>query len=345
MKIMYKIKKTIRYMGNKTKLLDFIIPEIIKHTKKNDIVCELMSGTNSVMYALKEKRCVYTNDIQYYSYTIANALIKNNSETINSDMAIEELKINFELNMNKKSFNFFINNYSNTYFSLNQCAEIDSIRFAIEKIKNEERKNLYLVSLMYAMCICQSTSGHFAQYLPQNHPRLENIKKRSIWDVFLKKCDDFKDIVFNNFENKCFNKDYIDLINDKSFNDVSLVYIDPPYTGEQYSRFYHILETVCKYDNPDLEYKGLYRTDRFISPFSLRAKAFEEFEKLLSILSKKDKKVIISYSTKGIVKEYELEYLIKKYFKTCEIKRTSYNHSTQGKGNIKLEELLFIAYN
>ena len=40
-----------------------------------------------------------------------------------------------------------------------------------------------------------------------------------------------------------------------------------------------------------------------------------------------------------------MEYLLKKHFKNCETKRTSYNHSTQGKGNINLEELLFIAYN
>ena len=215
----------------------------------------------------------------------------------------------------------------------------------LEKVNNYERKCLYLVSLMYAMCICQATSGHFAQYLPQDHPRLKNIKDRSIWDVFIKKCDDFSDISFNNYENMCFNMDYIDLINSKDFKNVKLVYIDPPYTGEQYSRFYHILETICKYDTPDLEHKGLYRTDRFISPFSLRTKVFNEFENLLSLLSKKEKKVIISYSTKGLIKEYELEYLIKKHFNNCEIKRTKYNHSTQGKGNINLEELLFIAYN
>ena len=47
----------------------------------------------------------------------------------------------------------------------------------------------------------------------------------------------------------------------------------------------------------------------------------------------------------GLIKEYEMEYLLKKHFKNCETKRTSYNHSTQGKGNINLEELLFIAYN
>ena len=43
-------------MGNKNKLLDFIIPEIIKNSSKDDVICELMAGTNCVSYALKNKR-------------------------------------------------------------------------------------------------------------------------------------------------------------------------------------------------------------------------------------------------------------------------------------------------
>lgn len=342
---MYNTIKTIRYMGNKNKLLDFIIPEIIKNSSKDDVVCELMAGTSCVSYALKDKRKLYTNDIQYYSYIISNALIKNNSKVISSESAVKDLEKNYKKNHESHEYNFFEKNYSDTYFSANQCVEIDSIRYAINYINDMDIKNLYLVALMNAMCVCEATSGHFAQYLPSNHPRLQKIKNKSIWDEFLKKCNDFKKIVFSKFDNKCFNLNYEKLIELPEFDDVNLVYIDPPYTGEQYSRFYHVLETICKYDNPELEFKGLYRTDRFTSPFSLRTKAFNEFDKLFSILASKGKKIVLSYSTKGLIKEYEMEYLLKKHFKNCETKRTNYNHSTQGKGNINLEELLFVAYN
>ncbi len=342
---MYNTIKTIRYMGNKNKLLDFIIPEIIKNSSKDNVICELMAGTNCVSYALKDKRKLYTNDIQYYSYIISNALIKNNSKVISSESAVKDLGENYKKNHKSHKYNFFEKNYSDTYFSANQCVEIDSIRYAINYINDMDIKSLYLVALMNAMCVCESTSGHFAQYLPSNHPRLKKIKNKSIWDEFLKKCNDFKKIVFSKFDNKCFNLNYEELIELPEFDDVNLVYIDPPYTGEQYSRFYHVLETICKYDNPELEFKGLYRTDRFTSPFSLKTKAFDEFDKLFSILASKGKKIVLSYSTKGLIKEYEMEYLLKKHFKNCETKRTSYNHSTQGKGNINLEELLFIAYN
>lgn len=342
---MYNKIKTIRYMGNKNKLLDFIVPEIIKHSEKDDVICDLMAGTNSIAYAIKDKRTIYTNDIQYYSYIISIGLIKNNRYIINSKNAKSDLEKKYQENIDNPIYDFFEKNYKNTYFTHKQCKEIDSIRYSIDSIKFEELKSLYLIALMNAMCVCQSTSGHFAQYLPKEHPRLEKIKKKSIWCEFLKKCNDFNNLIFSEYNNKCFNLDYSMLFNLPEFGCVDLVYIDPPYTGEQYSRFYHVLETVCKYDNPNLEYKGLYRTDRYTSPFSLRSKAFDEFDKLFSILASKNKKIILSYSTKGIVKEYEMEYLLKKYYAFCDVKRTHYNHSTQGKGNIKLEELLFIAHN
>ena len=94
---MYNTIKTIRYMGNKNKLLNFIIPEIINNSSKDDIICELMAGTNCVSYALKDKRKIYTNDIQYYSYIIS--LIKNNSKFISSESAIKDLEEKYKINL------------------------------------------------------------------------------------------------------------------------------------------------------------------------------------------------------------------------------------------------------
>lgn len=345
MKKEYDIKRTIRYMGNKNRLLDFIIPEIDNIMKKNGIVCDLMSGSNSVAYALKRRYTVYSNDVQYYSYIIGKALIENNEYTISREFAIASLLNNYEYNLEHKKFDFFERKYSDTYFSTKQCCEIDSIRYAISKINNQYISALFMTSLMYAMNLCQSTSGHFAQYLPKNHDRLVNIVNRSIWHEFLKKCDDFSDIIFTKNKNKSYNMDYKALMETDDFKSVDCVYIDTPYTGEQYSRFYHVLETVCKYDSPEVEFKGLYRTDRFMSNFSLRATVKKEFDYMISKLSEKNKKVVISYSNKGLVEGYELEYIIKKYYKHCKKKEIGYNHSTQGKGVISLNEILFIAYN
>jgi len=69
--------KTIRYMGNKTKLLDFIVPEFLESYAKGSCVCDLMAGTNAVSYALKDNYRLITNDIQIYSKVISDTIICN----------------------------------------------------------------------------------------------------------------------------------------------------------------------------------------------------------------------------------------------------------------------------
>lgn len=102
---------TIRYMGNKSKLLEFIVPEIQKVTPENGIVCDLMAGSNVVSYALKEVFTVYTNDIQEYSYTISNAVIVNQTETISSKTAIKDLQSEI---INNNKINSFVSSKKHT---------------------------------------------------------------------------------------------------------------------------------------------------------------------------------------------------------------------------------------
>ena len=56
----YPYIQTIRYMGNKGKLLNELIPIIESLTEPGDIVCDIMAGTNSVSYALKSRNRVVT---------------------------------------------------------------------------------------------------------------------------------------------------------------------------------------------------------------------------------------------------------------------------------------------
>jgi adenine-specific DNA-methyltransferase len=51
----------------------------------------------------------------------------------------------------------------------------------------------------------------------------------------------------------------------KVFADVA--YLDPPYNSRQYSRFYHVLETLTKWDEPDLFGVALKPTPENISDY------------------------------------------------------------------------------
>ena len=331
---------TIRYMGNKANLLDEIIPAIQKITPKDGIVLDIMAGSNSVSYALKEFFTVYTNDIQQYSYIISKAVIENQTETISSQKAKEELENYIKKNRKEKRYNFFEKTYSDTYFSKEQCIEIDSIRFAIENTKNEYRKNLYLFALMDAMCKVQSTPGHFAQFMPKEHKRIIPLQQMDLFKIFLEKCNDYSKICFTDKKNKSFCMDYKELIKKNEIENVDTIYLDSPYSQEQYSRFYHVLETVCKYDSPKVNYKAKYRDGRFQSDFCYKGKVKQEFENIISYCSNNKKNLVISYSDHSLFPVSELEILCKSYFKNVHSKYINYKHSTQGKGSNALHEVV-----
>lgn len=328
----------MRYMGNKQKLLHFIIPRIMDETKEGDLIFDLMAGTHCIGYALKERNQIFANDILVSSYTIGKALIENNYARANSFEIERELRNFYYDNQANKYYNFFETYYADTYFSKQQCIDIDSIRYAIERIPADEyKKAIYLTALIYTMCYAQSTPGHFAQYMPKEHPRIKKLQEISIWNVFIEKLYDFNNIHLSNYRNKVYNFDYKIFFDKhpyrKIISKVKLFYLDPPYTSEQYSRFYHILETIVRYDYPKLAYKGLYRPDRFKSRFCYHSKVIGEFEYLLKNISiLKTAKVLISYSNTGLISKDKLLGLCKKYFKTVEGEEQEYPHSTQGKG-------------
>lgn len=327
-------------MGNKEKLLDLIIPEIEKITLPGDTICDLMAGTNSIGYALKRRNRIISNDIQYYSYVVGKTLLSNYQIPSNSQLR-ELIEKNYLENKRSKKFDYFEKNYSDTYFSPHQCIDIDSIRFSLDKLESPT-KEYVLTLLMSVMCKVQSSPGHFAQYMPKDHKRILPLREMKVYELIYLKNKEFENFVISPYENKFLNLDYNILLEDREMDNVECFYLDSPYTTDQYSRFYHVLETVAKYDYPILEHKAKYRNDRSRSKFCSKKTVNEEFENILNFVSKRRKKLVISYSNKGVLPVYELIELSKKYFKNVEIKYFDYKHSSQGNGNIKIKEILLI---
>jgi len=122
---------------------------------------------------------------------------------------------------------------------------------------------------------------------------------------------------------------------------IDTIYLDSPYSQEQYSRFYHVLETVVKYDNPEVNFKAKYRNDRFQSDFCYKNRVKQEFENIFEYCEKNKINLVISYSNKGVLESETLEKLCREYFTDVEMRAVDYKHSTQGKGTNNLQELIF----
>ena len=335
----YPYIHTIRYMGNKANLLEFIIPEIMSITRPGETICDIMAGTNSIGYALKNRNKIISNDIQYYSYILGECLLR--MKTVPDKETIrKEIEDKYEENIKSKIYTYFVDNYTDTYFSEDLCREIDSLRYAIENAG--ENKAFYLTLLMSAMCKAQSTTGHFAQFLPKQHSRVKSLRKISINNLFFEKVEDFSKYVFSKEENLCFNLDYNQLFELDFVKASDCFYLDSPYTTDQYSRFYHILETICKYDYPVLNHKAKYREDRSKSLFCYKKTVKQEFEKIISYCAKQRASLIISYSDHGVISYLEIEQIAKKYYNNVVIKKRDFAHSSQGAGVIDINEILII---
>lgn len=215
---------------------------------------------------------------------------------------------------NDKNYNLnstlFISYYASNYFSIQQAAEIDAIRLSIDSITDKNDINILFACLFYAMKECVfAKDGHMAQPLEieKNKQRLLSQRKKSIISFFKTKLDDFLPPNFAPHKgainrNKTYNLDFEELLeNEEIKKEVSVIYADPPYTDMQYSRYYHLLNTVIDnhFSTPtklnNVYTKGLYLNNRYQSKLSQKNSCLNQMEKLISFSSKYNKTLIISF--------------------------------------------------
>lgn len=266
---------------------------------------------------------------------------------------------------NRDKYMLFTLNYAMPYFTLNQAIYIDSFRCAIEKMHNNSEISdteyyIYMSLLIYGLeCSVSSIGDHFAQ--PQifkitkakKHVKgLEKLllkKMVNLHDTLATKQIEFKNIKTEDYsnKNKAFCMDCIELLNNnRIMNDVDVIYIDPPYTNAHYSRFYHILETLVKYNYPTIEFNGRYSKDRYQSPFCQKKNAYKAFEKMIKICADNKKKLVISYSdTEQCLISYEdISAICNKYYRSVIINKIDYLYRNLGQkpNKVKGNELLIV---
>lgn len=201
-------------------------------------------------------------------------------------------------------FCLFTTYYSGYYFGLKQSIQIDSIRYAIEQCNSNNE--VLLTCLYYAMKEATfSKDGHMAQPLnrAKNLRRLFKCREKDIYEIFRKKLNDFKTEKKPCRQSRVFNLPFEELILDTNImHGVDFIYADPPYTDMQYSRYFHLLNTVTAYDYPDLTRKngklttGLYADNRFQSKISNKKSALPELSDLMHVAKRNGCVLAFSYA-------------------------------------------------
>ena len=214
----------------------------------------------------------------------------------------------------------FANYYSGTYFGIKQSLDIDVLRNKIEH-EWQESKDLWvykvLLTALYNTCsiIVHSAGKHFAQPIgidDDNETKITNVRlfENRSYDVI----EVFKSCVISILQSTAsfvsegrsfaLNEDICtsEFKNAIAHKKVSVIYADPPYTAQQYSRFYHIPEVLHSYVYPKLQIfrgkhtQGIYPDDKYKSPFCSKTKAKRAFESIFALTSEHQSHLIVSYS-------------------------------------------------
>lgn len=308
----------MRFIGSKTNLLKNIDMVILENTTGNEnVFCDIFSGTGAVARYFKPRYEVHSNDALHFSYVIQKATVENNTKPSFSKLRnigigdpfkfLEETQIQI-LDYNDKNY-FITKNYTphdsceRMYVSNKNAARIDFIRNTIEAWKEEnllaELEYYYLLAgLIEGVPYVSNITGTYGAYL-------KHWDKRTFKDLEMARLD----VIDNRRSNKSYNKDANKLIRELSGD---ILYLDPPYNSRQYAPNYHLLETISKYDYPEIHgVTGMRPYDDLKSPFCIKSEVSDAFEDLIS--KAKFNNIVMSYSTDGLMTANEIETILKRY--------------------------------
>lgn len=280
-------------------------------------------------------------------------------------------------NTDNNSF-LVIKYFGGLYFSYKQAAHLDAILECINE-SDEKYRNILLAALLSTASDIVNTVGkQFAQPVrPRNkngEPKngiVKQLRKDRVLDVLViykSWLEKYSLRKVGNLNHEILRLDYKDAL-DRLDDSVGVVYADPPYTRDHYSRFYHGLETLCLGDHPVISKtniggvsrlsRGLYREERHQSEFCIKSKAPHAFETLFDKVSTSNKILLLSYSPydkeKGahprVVELEFLESLASKYFRHVEVRSPGkFSHSKLNRTDLHLEsedisEILLVCRN
>jgi len=205
--------------------------------------------------------------------------------------------------------------YGGLYFSYRQALQLDALAQIARGLPPEQRDIGLAAVLSTVSDMVTSVGNHFAQPVrPRSSAgqmkksliqaaarrrRLEVIPRFHTW------LEQYRLLPASRFSHMAERKDFrVGLC--KLSDDVGVVYADPPYTRDHYSRFYHVLETIAVGDEPGISSMSLagsrmlsraaYRQDRHQSPFCIRSQVETAFEFIFARVAERGLPLVLSYS-------------------------------------------------
>ncbi len=310
----------MRYLGNKTRMLENINSVILDNNITEGVFCDLFAGSGSVGDYFKERFQIISNDF-LHSLSIVNKAKLENKDVPSFKDFIKKYGVDPFTYFNNKIYisdsQFFItNNYSpkgnRQFFTEKNATKIDGIRIEIEKLYKDfiidlKERNFLIASLIESVMGVSNTTGTYEAYLKNWDNRA--LKEFELQPINIRKTNKI-------FNNTIYNKDSNELLR-RITGDV--LYIDPPYTVTDYNSAYHVLESISKYDYPTIGgITGRRKEITKKSKYTKKKQALINFEDLFRQANFNH--ILVSYSTQGLVSVDELVELAKRFAINNEVK-------------------------
>ena len=311
----------MKYMGSKRAMLLNGLGTVLENEMpKATRFVDLFSGSASVAWfaATKFDIEVHAFDLQHYSAVLASAVIKR-TKAVKADLVWDEWEKKARILVSqirlpalqpltqpriaewrewcaRRPADWVVTRaYGGHYFSPWQSVWIDALRRTTPG--SGAIKQLALAALIDAASKCAAAPGHTAQ--PFQPTRTAKKFLQEAWDR------DFrvrtKSALFG-ISSLCARQKGAATVRDaniaaKSLREGDLVFVDPPYSGVHYSRFYHVLETIARGECGEVSGVGRYPSpkERPKSDYSIGTKSVDALNALLKTLAAQGTKVIFTF--------------------------------------------------
>lgn len=322
----------VNYIGNKEKLVDWIIEEM---PVKSGTVLDIFAGGCSVSYALKNKGyAVTTNDILYADYVIAKALVENSDTRLPvtvldkqpDEKRIEELTEKFSFLKNRLY-------YPEEVRELSRLAAIaETLRGAQKYMLLALIRRAMVRKLPYSRMNVpweQIQKLRDEDYSYRKYKRKRAYHNQTFEAHIRENIEAYNHAVFTAKVCKAYHCDALDMAKKTDFVDV--VYMDPPYpsTMNNYDAFYGLFDEMFD--------KKRKHTD-----YTQRAGFLNHMDELINRLVGKTRYIVLSQNTRVRPDPAEMEALLGQYGKVT-MKEKKHNYQVTGKENKNAsKELLFL---
>ncbi len=310
----------MKYMGSKRMMLqnglgDLLADEIGRSTRFVDLFAG--SGAVAIHVARTFAVPVLAFDLQRYSVVLSEAVINRVTKVEwqrvwrdwhrRAESEIKKVRVPATPKLTQaivRDYRVWCANqtclpvteaYGGHYFSPQQAVWIDALRSNLPK--REPTKTVALAALIQSASQCAAAPGHTAQPFQPTRTAKPFLQEAWSKDVAQRTKNALALLAdqFAKQRGKARVSDATEAA--KQLNNGDLVFIDPPYSGVHYSRFYHVLETIACGHCGEVTGIGRYpaRELRPRSKYSVKSESAVALDELLETIASNGARAILTF--------------------------------------------------